>query len=126
MRNVIYRQLVSLINTHRTWIQVKDSNCYKEYVVDRRGDTYQCVCRTLVIQSYRPNDHYKTGHLWYIPEYELDKALAKLRRHDASVRKRSAKGGAWLNYSDVNVIVRSATHGLINLQLTEYTLFDIN
>jgi hypothetical protein len=67
--------------------------------------------------------NYEKGTTWGIPEYELDKALARYRRSNISARHRLQKGASYLEAKDVDAIIETATHGLLKLELTELPLF---
>lgn len=117
MRNTIYRQLIFCIDTYRTWIEVADSNLYKEHVISRNTRTDYLVSRTLALRVFKAHGTYEKGMSWTIPEYELDKALAAYRKQNGSFKSRMKKGGAYLTAEDAENIIRLATYGVVRLEL---------
>lgn len=123
MRNTIYRQMVYWINHNRTWIEVADAYMYKEQVATRNGRTTCIVGRTLVLRAFRAYNGYKVGQTWDIPDHELDRALAVCRKADRAFKLRIKKGGSYLTVKDTETIIRTATHGVIRLELTEEPVY---
>ena len=91
MRNTLYRQMVYWINAHRTWIEVADASLYREHVIARSDRTDYLVSRTLVLRAFKPNGGCAEGTVWNIPEHDLDRALATLRKQDRQFRQRIKK-----------------------------------
>ena len=88
MRNTLYRQMVYWIRANRTWIEVVDDNLFKEHIIARSDRTDYLVSRTLVLRAYKPRGSCAEGTAWNIPEHDLDRALATLRRQDRQFRQR--------------------------------------
>lgn len=123
MRHTIYRQMIYWINNNRTWIEVADAYMYKEHIATRNGRTTCVVCRTLVLRSIRPHGDFYVGQTWEISDIALDKALAAYRKADRTFKCRIKKGGSYLNVKDTETIIRLATHGVIQLELTEEPIY---
>lgn len=119
MRITLYRQMVYWINAHRTWIEVGDDNLFKEHIIARSDRTDYLVSRTLVLRAYKPHAVYAEGTTWNIPEHELDRALAALRKQDWQFCRRIRKAAMYLTAKDTEAIIRLATHGLVQLELRE-------
>ena len=120
MRSDIYSRIVFLIDEYRTWIRVDDANRYDVRTVNVADRQKHCLCRTLALRSIFRYRQYRKGTVWTIPEAELDIALNSLKRRDKGFAKRLKLGADNILYEDVNVIVQSATYGIINLELTDY------
>lgn len=123
MRNTIYRQMVYWINHNRTWIEVADAYLYKEHILTCNGRTACLVGRTLVLRAFREHKGYKVGQTWEISDIALDKALAAYRKADRTFKCRIKKGGSYLTVKDTETIIRLATHGVIQLELTEEPIY---
>lgn len=123
MRNTIYRQMVYWINHNRTWIEVADAYLYKEHILTCNGKTTCLVGRTLVLRAFREHKGYKVGQTWEISDIALDKALAAYRKADRTFKCRIKKGGSYLTVKDTETIIRLATHGVIQLELTEEPIY---
>lgn len=117
MRNTLYRQIIHCINAYRTWIEIADDNLYKEHIISRSDRTDYLVSRTLVLRAFKANGAYAEGTTWTIPEHELDKALATLRKQDRSFKQRIAKAAMYLTAGDAEIIIRLATYGIVRLEL---------
>ena len=117
MRNTIYRQLIFCIDAYRTWIEVADSNLYKEHVISRNNGPDYFVSRMLALRVFKARGAYGKGMIWTIPESELDKALATYRKQDCSFKSRIKKGGGHLTANDAETIIRLATYGVVRLEL---------
>ena len=59
------------------------------------------------------------GTAWNIPEHDLDRALATLRRQDRQFRQRIKKAAMYLTAKDAEAIIALATHGIVRLELLE-------
>ena len=119
MRNTLYRQMVYWINAHRTWIEVADDNLFREHIIARKDRTDYLVSRTLVLRAYKPNGACTAGTTWSIPEHDLDRALATLRKQDRQFRQRIKKAAMYLTAKDAEAIIQIATHGIVRLELLE-------
>ena len=88
--------MVYWINAHRTWIEVADASLYREHVIARSDRTDYLVSRTLVLRAFKPNGGCAEGTVWNIPEHDLDRALATLRKQDRQFRQRIKKAAMYL------------------------------
>lgn len=124
MRKDIYKQLVSIIDRHRTWIEVADVNHYEVASVERYGTVHTTVCRSLVLEVFRAGKEYGLHHRWSVSEYELDKALAAYRKHIRIEKRGDDKHKAvQLTPKDVEEIIQVATHGVVHLHLCEEPIY---
>ena len=111
--------MVYWINAHRTWIEVADDNLFKEHIIARTYRTDYLVSRTLVLRAYKPHEACAEGTTWHIPEHDLDRALAMLRKQDRQFRQRIKKAAMYLTAKDAEAIILLATHGIVRLELLE-------
>ena len=115
--------MVYWINAHRTWIEVADASLYREHVIARSDRTDYLVSRTLVLRAFKPafkpNGGCAEGTVWNIPEHDLDRALATLRKQDRQFRQRIKRAAMFLTAKDAEAIIQLATHGIVRLELLE-------
>ena len=123
MRSTTFCRLVELIETYHTWITVEGGNVYQSTDVEHGEERISIAGRMLVLHAIRQHGQHAAGQQWQIPEHMLDKALAIYRRQDASFRQRLKKGAANLTRQDAETIVRLATYGVVNLELSPYSLY---
>jgi hypothetical protein len=123
MKRTLYLQMLFTINMHRTWIVADKGSEFGQRIIFKHNRAYWCTCRILRLRSLYRHGNYEKGTTWGIPEYELDKALARYRRSNISARHRLQKGASYLEAKDVDAIIETATHGLLKLELTELPLF---
>ncbi len=122
MRSDLYCQLASVINGNYGWLRVSEGKTYGIQSVCVHKRTYPVVCRTLVLRAAFANDPYPKGQVWHISDIALDKAVAAYRKADAGFRKRLQEmdaDHATLTSEDAEQIILLATHGLLNLELTD-------
>ena len=122
MRRTIYRQMVHLINTHRSWI-VADGYGYDQCIIFKRGKPVYCLCRVLRLRSMFRLRGYAGGTIWSISEYELDRALAQYRKANPGFKERVKKGASYLTARDAEAIIEIATYGLLKLELFDLPLY---
>ena len=123
MRSTTFCRLVELIETYHTWITVEGGNVYQSTDIEHGEEHISIAGRMLVLRAIRQHGQHPAGQQWQIPEHLLDKALATYRRQDASFRQRLKKGPAELTRQDAETIVRLATYGVVNLELSPYSLY---
>lgn len=123
MRRTLYLQMLYLIRTRGNRIAVDDANGYRPCVVFKRDRVFTFVSRVLRLRSAEPGNGCRTGTVWNIPEYELDRALAEYRKKNRDARERLRKGASYLEAGDVNAIIEIATHGLVRPGLTDMPLY---
>ena len=122
MRRTLYLQMLYLIRTHGNRIAVEDADGYRPCIVFKRDRAFRFVSRVLRLRSVAVGNGCRTGTVWNIPEYELDRALAEYRRKNRDARERLRKGASYLEAGDVNAIIEIATHGLVRPGLTDMPL----
>ena len=123
MRSTTFCRLVELIETYHTWITVGGGNVYQSTDIEHGEERISIAGRMLVLRAIRQHRQHAAGQQWQIPEHLLDKALATYRKQDASFRLRLKKGSANLTRQDAETIVRLATYGVVNLELSPYSLY---
>ena len=122
MRSDLYCQLASVINGNYGWLRVSEGKTYDIQSVCVHKRTFPVVCRTLVLRAAFANGSYPKGQVWHISDMALDKAVAAYRKADAGFRKRLQEmdaDHATLTAEDAEQIILLATHGLLNLELTD-------
>lgn len=120
MRMNIYRQLVFIINDRRTWAKAIESNLFQRHMIFHQRQWTAYVGRTLVIEALYEHEQYAKGRIWHIPEHELDRALAILRKKDPHIKNRLNRGAHYLLPRDVESIIELATYGYLKLNLKTY------
>ena len=120
MRMNIYRQLVFIINDRRTWARAIESNRFQRHMIFHNRQWTPYVGRTLVIEALCEHEQYAKGRIWHIPEHELDRALATLRKKDPHIKNRLSRGAHYLLPRDVETIIELATYGYLKLNLKAY------
>lgn len=123
MRSTIFCRLVELIEAYHTWITVERGIVYQSTDIERGEETISIATRALVLRAIRPHGQHQAGQHWQIPEHLLDKALATYRKQDADFSKRLKTGAAKLSLQDAEAIIRLATYGVVNLELSPYPLY---
>ena len=69
--------------------------------------------------AFKPNGGCAEGTVWNIPEHDLDRALATLRKQDRQFRQRIKRAAMFLTAKDAEAIIQLATHGIVRLELLE-------
>ena len=122
MRRTLYLQMLYLIRTRGNRIAVENADSYRPCIVFKRDRAFMFASRVLRLKSVEPGNGCRTGTVWNIPEYELDRALAEYRGKNRDARERIRKGASYLDARDVNAIIEIATHGLVRPGLTDMPL----
>lgn len=123
MRRTLYLQMLYLIRTRGNRIAVEEADSYRPCIVFKRDRAFMFVSRVLRLRSVAAGNGCRTGTVWNIPEYELDRALAEYRGKNRDARVRLRKGASYLDAGDVNAIIEIATHGLVRPELTDMPLY---
>jgi hypothetical protein len=79
------------------------------------GDDYAVLLLTL--QSYVYRFGYLQGHLWHIPQTDLQQGLLKAMETDSSIRHRA--DSLALTAKDVTLLMSCATQGKVRLELDD-------
>lgn len=114
MKAGLYHQLVTLIHTTYTWVDVMDTNEEETFNFQTGGSFYPVHSRVLCLVAKWSNYNYPKGHCWRIPEFELDNAIRELSQNP-SFRKRCRN--EQLLYTDAEAIIKKASFGHIILEL---------
>ena len=110
----LFYQLVTLIHTTYTWVDVMDASGEETFSFHTGGSFYPVQSRVLCLVAKWSNYNYPKGHCWRIPEFMLDNAIRTLSQN-ASFRKRCRK--EQLLYTDAEAIIKEASFGHIILEL---------
>lgn len=117
MRTDFYLQIVSAINNHSPWLRAEGRKVFVIRNYEADGCGIECAFPTLVLRSITREDGYKKGTKWEIPEQDLDAALAKMRKTDVPFRERLRADYPKLTLADIEQLITTATHGIVNLRL---------
>ena len=120
MRDTLYKEIVRLLNRHRSWLEPTGSGFVRKHTVLRNGKMTEIQCRVLVVRAIYQRTPYLKGQEWQIPEYEIRQAV-KLLRSDKGFRRRMNDGKPSLQ--DVENIIIRATHGILKPQLSDFPIF---
>ena len=125
MRSDLFCQLAHVINESYGWIRVSEAKTYAVRSVRIRCRTYPIASRTLMLRAAFSHRRYPKGSVWQIAEHDLDKAIAKYRKQNPDFKARlygkDDSQGA-ITADDAEQIIRLATHGLLNLELSDTLL----
>lgn len=116
MKETAYNRIVETIRARHTWITVLQSDRERDLMVQVGRELHEVRCRVLTLVALRKHGLYGQGHVWDIPEYNLDKAVRSLKR-DARFRERWDKDAA--TAGDVSEIINRASYGFIRLELSD-------
>ena len=125
MRSDLFCQLAHVINESYGWIRVCDCKTYAVRSVRIRCRTYPIASRTLMLRAAYSHRRYPKGSVWQIAEHDLDKAVAQYRKENPDFKARLQSEENTKNVltaNDVEQIIRLATHGLLNLELSDTLL----
>ena len=114
MKTELYHQLVTLIHTTYTWVDVMDASGEETFSFHTGGSFYPVQSRVFSLVVKWSDYNYPKGHCWRIPEFMLDNAIRTLSQN-ASFRKRCRK--EQLLYTDAEAIIKEASFGHIILEL---------
>ncbi len=125
MRSDLFCQLARVINESYGWIRVCETKTYAVHPIRIRCRIYPIASRTLVLRAAFSHRRYPKGSVWQIAEHDLDRAVAQYRKENpdfkARLQSEEAIKGA-ITADDAEQIIRLATHGLLNLELTDTLL----
>lgn len=116
MKETMYRKLVGIIHSCRSWVDVHQADHEGTQMVRIAGELRPIRCRMVTLVATRPNGIYPKGHVWDIPEYRLDKAVLALKRKPAF---RERWNRETLSAEDAEAIIERASFGFIHLHLEE-------
>lgn len=114
MKAELYRQLVALIHSTYTWVDVMDADGEDIFRFHTGGNLYPVHSRVLCLVAKWSNYNYSKGQCWRIPEFELDNAIRTLSQNPL-FRKRCRN--KQLLYTDAEAIIKEASFGHIILEL---------
>ena len=116
MKETAYNRLVETIRTRHTWITVLHADRERTLMVQVGRELRETRCHVLTLVALRQHGLYRKGHVWDIPEYNLDKAVRSLKR-DARFRERWNRDAATAD--DISEIINRASYGFIRLELSD-------
>ena len=125
MRSDLFCQLAHVINESYGWIRVSEGKTYAVRSVRIRCRTYPIASRTLMLRAAFSHRRYPKGSVWQIAEHDLDKAVAQYRKEDPDFKARlqsEENPKNVLTADDAEQIIRLATHGLLDLELSDTLL----
>ena len=125
MRSDLFCLLAHVINESYGWIRVCDCKTYAVRSVRIRCRTYPIASRTLMLRAAFSHRRYPKGSVWQIAEHDLDRAVAQYRKENPDFKARLQSEENTKNVltaNDAEQIIRLATHGLLNLELSDTLL----
>ena len=125
MRSDLFCQLAHVINESYGWIRVCEVKTYAVRSVRIRCRTYPIASRTLMLRAAFSHRRYPKGSVWQIAEHDLDRAVSQYRKENPDFKVRlCGKGDSQgaISAKDAEQIIRLATHGLLNLELSDTLL----
>lgn len=117
MRTDFYWQIVCAINSHSPWLRAEGRKVFVIRRYETDGCGIECAFPSLVLRSIAKEDGYKRGTRWEIPEQDLDAALARMRKKDIPFRERLRADHPKLTIADIEQLITTATHGIVNPRL---------
>ena len=75
MKSENWNEIQNLISKYRTWIDVLDTDKGEDFYFVVSGTIRICHQRVLRLVTKWPFKKYPRGHVFIIPEYELDKVM---------------------------------------------------
>jgi len=111
----LYRNIVAVIKRHSYLIVVADADGYHEFssLTDDSGSTMPARCLTLkTVYGY---GSYPSGHRWYIPLSDLQRAVRKYSEQSVEFYWRVRRKE--LTRYDVERIILEASYGVIKLNM---------
>ncbi len=114
MQAELYHQLVTLIHSTYTWVDVLDGDGEEIFAVHTGGSLHPVSSRVLCLIVKWSNHNYPKGQRWNIPEFELDNALRALSQPPSFKKRCKSKQ---LLYTDAEAIIHKASFGHIHLEL---------
>ena len=125
MRSDLFCQLARVINENYGWIRVSQAKTYAVRSIRIRCRIYPIASRTLVLRAAFSHRQYPKGSVWQVAENDLDRAVAQYRKLSPDFKARlqnKEETRHVLTADDAEQIIRLATHGLLNLELTDTLL----
>lgn len=114
MKEIAYSRIVEIIRERHTWITVLHADKERTLMVQIGRELHAIRCRVLTLVALRKHGIYNRGHVWDIPEHNLDKAVRSLKR-DSRFKERWSKDA--MTADDVSEIINRASYGFIRLEL---------
>lgn len=113
----LYYHIADIIQRYRTWIRVADTE-RRQPVGFLCGHSFETrYVQSLTLQSYVYRFGYLQGHLWHIPQTDLQQGLLKAMETDSSIRHRA--DSLSLTAKDVTLLMSCATQGKVRLELDD-------
>ena len=116
MKETAYNRIVETIRARHSWITVLQADRERNMMVQVGRELHEVRCHVLTLVALRQHGLYKKGHVWDIPEYNLDKAVRSLKR-DSRFKERWNKNAT--SPDDIEEIISRASYGFIRLELSD-------
>ena len=121
MKETLYMKIIHLLDRHRTWLEIESIATVRNHTIVRNGRMTDILSRVLVVKAIHHHFPYTRGQVWQIAEYDMEQAIKSLRTTDGAFRQRIIKGE--LTLEDVERIISTATHGVVQPDLSPLPLF---
>lgn len=117
MKVEIWDEMQALIRKYRTWIDVLDTDKSEDFYFIIGGTIQLNTQRVLRLITKRHSEEYSAGHIFCIPECEIDRAIRE-NRHNRKFTHRIKKRQP--TPEDIQLIIHRASMEQINLALELY------
>ena len=116
MKETAYNRIVEIIRARRTWITVLHADRERNMMVQVGRELREVRCRVLTLVALRKHGLYEQGHVWDIPEYNLEKAVRSLKRGS---RFKERWNKETISPDDIEENINRASYGFIRLELSD-------
>jgi hypothetical protein len=116
MKETAYNRIAETIRARHTWITVLQSDRERSLMVQVGRELREVRCRVLSLVALRGHGLYGKGHVWDIPEYNLDKAVRSLKRNPGFKERWNREAAT---PGDIEEIINRASYGFIRLELSD-------
>ena len=121
MKETLYMKIIHLLDRHRTWLEIESIGTVRNHTIIRNGRMTDILSRVLMVKAIHHHFPYMKGQVWQITEYDMEQAVKSHRTTDDAFRQRIVRGE--LTLEDVERIISTATHGVVQPDLSPLTLF---
>lgn len=113
-----FYHIADIIQRHRTWIKVIDTERFIPMRIVQQGKLRSLLFQAITLQSYRARYGFQRRRIWNINESDIGHALATLIEADPTAKLRAEL--QTLTMEDVEFIIERASFGIIKLELYNY------
>ena len=121
MKEKLYMKIIHLLDRHRTWLEIESIATVRNHPILRNRSMTDILSRVPVVRAIHHHCPCTRGQMWQIAEYDMEHAIKSLRTTDGAFRQRIIKGQ--LTLEDVERIIATATHGVVQPDLSPLPLF---